>query len=74
MANVELINLVTTKLIQQKKEIEFQLRKVVEETDVDVITTTLREYREVLNDVQLWETIINDINVPNEQTNGTNNE
>jgi len=74
MASIELVNLVTTRLVQRKKEIDFQLKNVVDGSDIDNILTTIREYREVIGDIQLWESLIDEIITPTEQdTDGTNN-
>jgi hypothetical protein len=66
--------LVTTRLVQQKKEIDFQLRNVVEGSDIDDITSTLREYREIMSDIQLWESLLDEItDIPEEKEEGDNN-
>jgi hypothetical protein len=74
MASIELVNLVTTRLVQQKKEIDFQLRNVVEGSNVDEITLTLRKYREIMSDIQLWESLLDEItDIPEEKEDGNNN-
>lgn len=82
MADIELMNLVTTKLVQEKKELEYQLRSLLEPTlpsygephQIDLITDTLDRYSGVINRIQLWETLLNEIITPEQNENeGENN-
>ena len=76
MTNVELINLVTTKLIQEKKESSYHLYDLVNselpiigsEYRVDLIRKELTKYNSIINDITLWDSIIDEItNSPNEE-------
>jgi len=83
MADIELINLVTTRLVQNKKEVEYQLRELVngdtthqsyQTHKVDLITQCLDNYGRVINHIQLWESLLDEItNVPEENKKGDNN-
>jgi hypothetical protein len=70
MANIELINLVTTDLIQQKKIVEYNLRKETNSLEGDPTRTMelLREYRDLIGDIRLWESLLEEItNIPDEE-------
>lgn len=72
MANIELINLVTTELVQRKKMIEYNLRKLSNASDgsPQEVLEQLREYQNIIGDIQLWESLITEItNVPEEGDN-----
>jgi hypothetical protein len=79
MANIELINLVTTELIQRKKTVEYGLRNITNKPDGEPqeVIELLREYQNLIGDIQLWESLINEITpVPEEkgkETEGDNN-
>ncbi len=70
MANIELINLVTTELIQKKKISEYNIRNEVNNQNgkPHEILSMLKEYREVISDIQLWESLLDEITeVPKEK-------
>lgn len=70
MANIELINLVTTELIQKKKISEYNIRNEVNNQNgkPHEILSMLKEYREVISDIQLWESLLDEITeVPEKQ-------
>jgi hypothetical protein len=83
MADIELINLVTTRLVQKKKEVEYNLKTMVGDSTptpymvdkVDVAIRTLGEYNEVINNIRLWESLLDEItnNIPEENKKGDNN-
>lgn len=76
MANIELINLVTTELVQRKKLTEYNLRIESNRPDgsPDKVIELLREYRELIGDIQLWESLIDDITpTPENKEEGDNN-
>lgn len=68
MADIKLINLVTQKLVNQKQVVEYKLSNETVNGDPDSVTELLREYSSIINDIKLWESLINDIN-PNEGEN-----
>ena len=70
MANIELINLVTTELVQRKKMVEYNLRNASNDTEgqPNEVIELLREYQNLINDIQLWESLINEITpIPEEK-------
>ena len=70
MANIELINLVTTELVQRKKMVEYNLRNVTNTVDgqPNEVIELLREYQNLIGDIQLWESLINEITpIPEEK-------
>lgn len=76
MENTELINLVTTNLIQEKRELEYELKNLINKkydkrNIITLVKTKLREYREIINDIQLWESLINEATNTNQE--GDNN-
>ncbi|MHA2431466.1 MAG: hypothetical protein ACXACC_10630 [Promethearchaeota archaeon] len=77
MANIELLNLITTQLVQKKKMAEYNLRKEVgsEYGDPSIAMTLLREYKEVIGDIQLWNSLLDEITPPekNEDEGDNNN-
>jgi hypothetical protein len=82
MADIELINLVTTRLVQNKKEVEYRLRGLVDgdtppsyqKYKVDLITECLDDYQRTIGHIQLWESLLDEItNVPEEKKEGDNN-
>jgi hypothetical protein len=76
MANIELINLVTTELIQKKKISEYGIRNEVnnENGKPQVILRKLREYNQTISDIQLWESLLDEITpVPEEKEKRDNN-
>ena len=76
MANIELINLVTTELVQKKKMVEYSLRNVTSTPDgkPQEVLELLREYQNIIGDIQLWESLIDEIKtVPEKQDEGDNN-
>ena len=68
MADIKLINLVTQKLVNQKQIVEYNLSTETVSGDPDSVIKLLREYSNIINDIKLWESLINDIN-PNEGEN-----
>jgi hypothetical protein len=75
MANIELINLVTTELIQKKKLSGYGIRSEVNNPSGDpkVILRFLREYNQSINDIQLWESLLDEItNVPEKEADNNN--
>lgn len=76
MANIELINLVTTELVQKKKVSEYSIRNEVSNPNGEphVILRLLTKYNQIINDIQLWESLLDEItNVPDENEEGDNN-
>jgi len=83
MTDIELINLVTTRLIQNKKEVEYRLKDLVsgenthpsyQTNKVDLITECLDDYGRSINHIQLWESLLDEITqVPDEKEEGDNN-
>jgi hypothetical protein len=76
MANIELINLVTTELVQKKKISEYSIRNEVSNPNGEpqVILRLLTKYNQIINDIQLWESLLDEItNVPEENEEGDNN-
>lgn len=70
MIDINVINLVTKNLIQSKEEVEYKLNSLTHIEDrtpnkLEVIKTTLREYNNLMADIQLWESIINGIEEQN---------
>jgi hypothetical protein len=70
MADIELVNLVTTRLIQEKKEVTYQLKSLVGESpslnyqklnQVELITDTLDRYSKVINQITLWESLLDEM-------------
>ena len=76
MADVELINLVTTRLVQDKKEVEYELKSLMNEstrhTNLGVITKTLDNYSKIINQLKRWESLINDITPEENNKDGEN--
>ena len=67
MIDVNIINLVSTNLVQAKNELEYKINTLTQVEDktpnkLDVIKSTLSEYNKTMMDIQLWESIISDIN------------
>jgi hypothetical protein len=76
MANIELINLVTTELVQRKKLVEYNLRIESNRPDgtLEKVIELLREYRGLIGDIQLWETLVDEITpIPENIQEGDNN-
>jgi hypothetical protein len=76
MANIELINLVTTELIQKKKISEYGIRNEVnnENGNPQTVLRKLREYNQTISDIQLWESLLDEITpIPEEKEKGDNN-
>ena len=83
MADIELINLVTTRLVQNKKEVEYRLKGLMDGDNthpsyqthkVDLITQCLDDYGKTINHIQIWESLLDEItNVPEENKDGDNN-
>lgn len=76
MANIQLINLVTTELVQRKNLTEYNLRVESNRPDGNPrkVLELLREYRELIGDIQLWESLIDDITpIPEKNEEGDNN-
>lgn len=71
MENVELLNLVTTELVQRRKFIEYGIRKEVNNPngDPNKVLELVREYNLIISDTQLWETLLDDITKPEEGIN-----
>ena len=76
MANIELINLVTTELVQKKKISEYSIGNEVNNPsgEPQVVLRLLREYNQIIGDIQLWESLLDEItNIPEEKKDGDNN-
>jgi hypothetical protein len=75
MANIELINLVTTELVQRKKMVEYRLRNESNSVDgkPNEVIESLREYNQIVSDIQLWESLINEITPPQNDEGENNN-
>ena len=75
MANIELINLVTTELVQRKRISEYGIRNEVnnENGKPQTILRQLREYNQIINDIQLWESLLDEITTVPEKEEGDNN-
>ena len=71
MENAELLNIVTTELIQRRKFIEYDIRREIEKSDGDpkMILDLIREYNLIISDTQLWESLLDDITKPEEGIN-----
>lgn len=71
MENVELLNLVTTELVQRRKFIEYGIRNEVNNSngDPNKVLELVREYNLIISDTQLWETLLDDITKPDEGIN-----
>lgn len=67
MANIQLVNLVTTQLVQNKRNVEFKLNKEITEGTPDTVISVLGEYTKIINDIKLWESLINEINQQKEE-------
>jgi len=76
MADIRLMNLVTTRLVQDKKEVEYHLTSLLDPTSskdeqkVSTIIKTLDDYSNIINKIKLWESLIDDISVPEGKENG----
>ena len=58
MIDITVINLVTKNLVQTKEEIEYKINSLTQVEDktpnkLDVIKSTLREYNQIMADIQL---------------------
>jgi len=78
MIDITAINLVTTSLVQNKQELEYEINSLTQQEIkvVDkalVLKNKLREYNQVMSDIQLWESIINNIDTNNKPEEGDNN-
>jgi hypothetical protein len=76
MANIELMNLVSTELVQKKKISEYSIRNEVNNPkgEPQVILNLLTKYSQIIGDIQLWESLLDEItNVPEENKEGDNN-
>jgi hypothetical protein len=78
MIDINVINLVTTGLVQTKNELEYEINSLTQKENnvmgkADIIRNTLREYNQVMSDIQLWESIINDIDIDKKPEEGNNN-
>lgn len=76
MANITLINLVTTELVQKKKISEYSIRNEVCNPNGEprVILSLLTKYNQIIKDIQLWESLLDEItNVPNKNEEGDDN-
>jgi hypothetical protein len=73
MANIELVNLVTTELVQKKKISEYTIRNEVSNPNGEphTILELLREYNQIISDIQLWESLLDEItNIPEKNEEG----
>lgn len=61
--NIDLINLVTTQLIQNKKTIQYNLNMELSNNGTpDRVIELLGDYTKSINEINLWDSMINNIN------------
>jgi hypothetical protein len=75
MANIELINLVTTELVQKRKVSEYSLRNEVNNPNGEpqTVLNLIKEYNQIVNDIVLWESLLDEIITPEKNEEGDNN-